>query len=149
MRIRILITLLFPMIIWAQEKATFSLEEAIGYAKSNSYAMLNANDDIAAAKKKVWETTTMGLPQINASADYQNFIKQPVQLLPASFFDSRQATIDTVEDYFGISAIGSPEPLDGFIPVSFGTKQNVNASATLTQLLFNGSYLVGLQSALS
>lgn len=135
------------MLIWAQEKSTFSLEEAIGYAKSNSYAMLNADDDIAAAKKKVWETTTMGLPQVNAQVDYQNFIKQPVQLLPANFFDSRQATIDTVEEYFGISSIGSPEPLEGFIPISFGTKQNMNASATLTQLLFNGSYLVGLQSA--
>jgi len=135
------------MIIWAQENSNFSLEEAIDYAKSNSYAMLNADDDIAAAKKKVWETTTMGLPQINAQVDYQNFLKQPVQLLPANFFDSRQTTIDTVEEYFGISSIGSPEPLEGFIPISFGTKQNMNASATLTQLLFNGSYLVGLQSA--
>jgi len=147
MRTKILITLLFPVIIWAQEKTTFSLEEAIDYAKSNSYAMLNADDDIAAAKRKAWETTTMGLPQINAQVDYQNFIKQPVQLLPANFFDSREATISTVEEYFGIAAIGAPEPLEGFIPISFGTKQNMNASATLTQLLFNGSYLVGLQSA--
>ena len=29
----------------------------------------------------------------------------------------------------------------------FGTKQNVNATVTLTQLLFDGSYLVGLQAA--
>ena len=34
-----------------------------------------------------------------------------------------------------------------FAEISFSTKQNMNAAATLTQLLFNGSYLVGLQSA--
>ena len=33
------------------------------------------------------------------------------------------------------------------MPVTFGTKQNINASITLSQLIFDGSYLVGLQSA--
>ena len=36
---------------------------------------------------------------------------------------------------------------EGFIPVVFGTQQNINASVTLTQLLFDGSYLVGLQAS--
>jgi len=126
MRSKLIILLLFPVIIWAQEKSNFSLEEAVIHAKTNSYAMLNANDDIAAAKRKVWETTTMGLPQINAVVDYQNFIKQPVQLIPAEFFGGNAGE---------------------FAEISFGTKQNMNASATLSQLLFNGSYLVGLQSA--
>jgi outer membrane protein TolC len=34
-----------------------------------------------------------------------------------------------------------------FAEVAFGTKQNMAATATLSQLIFNGSYLVGLQSA--
>jgi outer membrane protein TolC len=108
----------------AQEK--FSLEEAIDYAVKNTYAIKNANLDIEAAKRKKWETTTMGLPQINGKVDYQNFIKQPVSLIPAQLFGG---------------------PPGEFAEVSFGTKQNVNASATLSQLLFDGSYLVGLQSA--
>jgi len=110
----------------AQEKKNFSLQEAVAYAKTNSYAMLNASDDIEAAKKKVWETTTMGLPQINGNVDYQNFLKKPVSLIPAEMFG------------------GQPGE---FAEISFGTKHNVSASATLTQLIFNGSYLVGLQSA--
>ncbi|HIE45982.1 MAG TPA: TolC family protein, partial [Flavobacteriaceae bacterium] len=90
------------------------------------YAVKNADLAIKAAKHKKWETTTMGLPQINASVDYQNFIKQPISLIPAEIFGG---------------------PLGEFAEVSFGTKQKVNASATLSQLLFDGSYLVGLQSA--
>lgn len=147
MKNKLLILLLFPSFLLAQEQLSFSLSEAITYAKENSYVILNANDDIAIANKKVWETTTMGLPQINANTDYQNFLKQPVQLLPAQFFDNRQSILDVVEEYFEITPNGSPQALQGFIPVSFGTKHNLNASATLTQLIFNGSYLVGLQSS--
>lgn len=113
--------------LFAQEN-TFSLDQAIDYAIENSYASKNATLNIDKAKKKKWETTTIGLPQINAKVDYQNFIKQPVSLIPAQFFDSTA-------------------PDDQFAEFSFGTKQNVNATATLTQLLFDGSYLVGLQSA--
>jgi len=108
----------------AQE--SYSLESAIDYAIKNTYAVKNADLAIKAAKHKKWETTTMGLPQINASVDYQNFIKQPISLIPAEIFGG---------------------PPGEFAEVSFGTKQKVNASATLSQLLFDGSYLVGLQSA--
>ena len=121
-----LIFILLFSAVSAQE--SFSIDEAVNYAIKNTYAVKNAALDIKAAEHKKWETTTMGLPQINASVDYQNFLKLPVSLIPANFFD--------------------PNAPDGeFAEVSFGTKQNINASATLSQLLFDGSYLVGLQSA--
>lgn len=108
----------------AQE--TFSLDEAVEYALNNSYTTKNAVLNIESAKKKKWETTTIGLPQINANVDYQHFIKQATSLLPAEIFGGPPGT---------------------FAEVSFGTKQNIDATATLSQLLFDGSYLVGLQSA--
>ncbi|UAM97767.1 TolC family protein [Polaribacter litorisediminis] len=138
----------FTISLKAQEKTMkLSLEEAISFALENSYNNKAAVNDISSAKEKVWETTTIGLPQINAKVDYQNFLKQPVSLLPAAAFDNTTSTIETVEEYFNLQANSQPTPPDGFIPVVFGTKQNVNASVTLTQLLFDGSYLVGLQSA--
>ena len=141
-------TLFFIGILNAQDKTMrFSLKEAINFALENSYNTKAAKNDIDAAKEKVWETTTIGLPQINASVDYQNFIKQAVSLLPAAAFDNTSSTIETVEDYFDLQANREPTAPDGFIPVIFGTKQNINASVTLTQLLFDGSYLVGLQAS--
>lgn len=101
---------------------SLSLDKAIELALENSYNTRAAVNDIASAEKKVWETTTIGLPQINGAIDYQNFLKQPI----------------TVAD---INGDGVNEE---FV---FGTKQNVNASVTLSQLLFDGTYLVGLQSA--
>jgi len=110
----------------AQETLIYSLQEAIDYALANNRAAKNAARDIEAAKQQKWETTATGLPQIDANIDYQNFLKQQISLIPAEFVG------------------GNPGE---FAQVIFGTKQNMNASATLRQLLFDGSYLVGLQSA--
>jgi outer membrane protein TolC len=138
----------FCIVLSAQEKTmTLSLQEAINFALENSYNAKAAKNDIRSAKETVWETTAIGLPQVNAAIDYQNFLKQPVSLLPAAAFDNRESIVETVEDFFDITRESSPSSPDGFIPVVFGTKQNMNASITLTQLLFDGSYLVGLQAS--
>ncbi|MDP5094134.1 MAG: TolC family protein [Polaribacter sp.] len=147
-RILVAVSILFLTAASAQEKTmTFSLDEAIKFALENSYNTKAARNDSKSAKEKVWETTTIGLPQINAKVDYQNFLKQPVSLLPAAAFDNTTSTVETVEQYFNLQANSRPTAPEGFIPVVFGTKQNMNASVTLTQLLFDGSYLVGLQAA--
>ncbi len=85
-----------------------------------------AVNNIEAAKEKKWETTTIGLPQISAKVDYQNWLKQQLSLLPGEIVGGAPGT---------------------FVPVAFGTKQTMNAAITLNQLIFDGSYLVGLQSA--
>lgn len=120
------LTLICSSFVFAQETMSFSLTEAIDYALENNRIVKNAQRDIEAAKEQKWETTATGLPQIDASVDYQNFLKQQISLIPAEF-------------------VGG-EPGE-FAEVVFGTKQNVNAAVTLRQLLFDGSYLVGLQSA--
>ncbi|MGB3607623.1 TolC family protein [Psychroserpens sp.] len=122
------VLLLFSITLsFAQESPTnLSLDEAIDYALKNNRQSMNAARDIDAAKQQKWETTASGLPQISASVDYQNFLKQQVQVVPAEFFG------------------GMPGE---FEEVIFGTKQSVNAFATLSQKIFDGSYLVGLQSA--
>ncbi len=125
---RLLILLfLCTTLMFSQEKTqSFSLQQAIDYALEHNRTAKNAQRDIEAAKKQKWETISTGLPQISASIDYQNFLKQQVSLIPAEFFG------------------GNPGE---FAEVTFGTKQNISATATLNQKIFDGSYLVGLQSA--
>jgi outer membrane protein TolC len=116
--------LAFSLAMHSQESKqsfTFSLQEAIVYAQANNYDVINSGRDIEAAKQKKWETTAIGLPQINASVDYNNYLKQPTTLAD---FDNN-----------GIN--------EEFV---FGTKQNILASATLSQLIFDGSYIVALQA---
>lgn len=120
-------SLIFVASLNAQEASkSLSLQEAIDFALENNRTAKNAALDIKAAEKQKWETTATGLPQIDAKIDYQNWLKQQVSLLPAEFFG------------------GNPGE---FAEVAFGTKQTMNATVTLRQKLFDGSYLVGLQSA--
>jgi len=108
------------------QKYKFTLEQAIDFALDSNYTAINARRDIAIAIKKKWETTAGGLPQLDANISYQNNLKQPTTLLPGEIVG------------------GDP---GSFVPVIFGTKQNATLGATLTQLIFDGSYLVGLQAA--
>ena len=108
------------------QKYNFTLEQAIDFALDSNYTAINARRDIAIAIKKKWETTAGGLPQIDANISYQNNLKQPTTLLPAEIAGGEAGS---------------------FVPIIFGTKQNATLGATLTQLIFDGSYLVGLQAA--
>lgn len=120
--------LLFSAMGFSQDNKvySFSLEEAVTFALDSNYTSINARRDIAKAIKQKWETTAQGLPQIDGNISYNNNLKQPVSLIPAEF--------------------GGGEP-GTFTPITFGTKQNANAVATLNQLIFDGSYLVGLKAA--
>ena len=110
--------------ICAQSNA-FSLEEAVQYAMGNNAMSKNASNDLEIAQAKKWETIATGLPQISAFIDYANNIKQPISLVPAEFFGGSKGD---------------------FAEISFGTKQTFDGTATLNQLLFDGSYIVGLSS---
>jgi len=110
----------------AQDPINLSLTGAVEYAMENNYDIINSEKDIGISEKQVAATMAIGFPQINATVDYTNFLELPTSLIPAEFFGG--------------------EPGD-FIEVQFGTEHNLTAEATLSQLLFNGSYLVGLQAA--
>ncbi len=104
---------------------SFSLEEAVAYALENNYNAINANRDIIDAQKQKWETIADGLPQISGAISYQNQLIQPVAQIPAEFFGG--------------------DPGD-FEEVVFGQPQQATATATLTQQIFDGSYIVGVQA---
>ena len=107
------------------ETSSFTLEEAVTFALENNYSAINANRDIEDAQKQKWETIAAGLPQINGSVSYQNQLKQPVSVIPAEIFGGEPGT---------------------FAEVVFGQPQSATATATLTQQIFDGSYIVGVQA---
>lgn len=109
-----------------QQNYALTLQEAINHALQNNYASINAKRDIESSKQKKWETTAAGLPQINATLDYQNNFELQKSLIPAEFFG------------------GNPGE---FKEVAFGTRHNMNARTTLSQLIFDGSYVVALQAS--
>ena len=121
-----LLILLWSVPLTAQEnKTSFSLDEAIAYALEHNYQSINASRDMVDAQKQKWETIATGLPQISGAVNYQNQLKQPVAQIPAEFFG------------------GQPGE---FAEVVFGQPQQLIATGTLRQQLFDGSYIVGVQA---
>lgn len=132
MKQKLILTLLFvSLFLNAQDKKetySFTLQQAIDHAIANNYTAINAKRDIDAAKQKKWETTATGLPQITSNLQYLNNLDFQVQGVSGNAFNPG----------------GDPNEIS---TIAFGTKHSANASATLNQLIFDGSYIVGLQSA--
>lgn len=121
-----LLSLAFPVL--AQQKdttANFSLQEAIAYAQTHQVNILNSKIDEQIAINTVKKTIGIGLPQVSANASFQDFLTVPTSLLPGDFF-------------------GAPGT---FVPVRFGVKYNSSIGLEASQLLFDGSYLVGLKAS--
>ena len=104
---------------------SLSLEEAIAFGLTHNRSIINADREIQKAKKEKWKTIATGLPQISSEVNYQNFLEMPVSLVPAEFFG------------------GNPGE---FRELTFGTEQNMIGTLKMEQLIFDGSYLVGLQA---
>ena len=104
----------------AQDSLRLSLQDARRIALENNTNIRNSALDLEIARKKIWETTAIGLPHLDSKAAYQFLPTVPT--LPAGSFGE-----------------GSPA-------VSLGVKNNVTFDVTASQLIFNGSYLVGLRA---
>lgn len=124
----ILISSLISSSLWAQEVYRLTLPIAVDLAKQQNTSVRNSMYDVAIAKQQIWETTAQGLPQVSSSISYNNNIDLPVTLVPALMFNPA----------------ASP---DDFLELSFGVQHNAQFNFQISQLVFNGSYIVGLQTA--
>ena len=102
-----------------------SLIQAQDYAVQNSFQVKNAQHDKSSADLTSDELLGIGLPQLNGSLQYQNFINLPTSIIPGDFF-------------------GAPGQ---DVKVQFGVPHQMTAGLSASQLLFDGTWLVGLQAS--
>ena len=106
-------------------KAGMSLKEAINYALQNNPELKKSKFDVSISRETVKQTVAIGLPQVTASGGYQHYNR-----IPGNWIKNFAPTP------------GAPE----YIFLQF--QQQVNSTGTIgvNQLLFDGSYLVGLKA---
>lgn len=105
---------------------SYSVQQCVDFALQHNTNMQNAILDQEAAGYKVKEIVGSGFPQINSSAQVQDYLEIPTSLIPGEIFGG---------------------PPGSFIPVKFGTKYNASLSFSASQLVFSGSYFVGVKAA--
>ncbi len=112
----------------AQAQLTLSLQQAQDLGVDRAYAMQRARIDVYVAKRDVKELLATGLPQVRASFDFNHFLDIPTQVVPARSFDPNA-------------------PEDVVLELAFGTTQSATVGLNATQLIFSGSYLVGIKAS--
>ncbi len=121
--------LIVPCNLFAQEN--FTLVQAKEYAIKNAYSIQISSKDIDLAKEKVGEIKAIGLPQVNAELGHQHFLNLPVQIIP---------------NFISPILFPNQPPNPAYIQAKFGTNFSERASITVNQLIFDGTYLLGLEA---
>lgn len=141
------------MTAFSQEPVKLSLQEALKLAMQNNTNILNSELDLKMAQKKVWETTSSGLPQISGKGSYSHIFK-----VPTLSFGGKTVLSDTEVPWDPTTQSGTMSSLqlssgeniylnsEPGTPIELGLKNNTTFDLTLSQLIFSGSYIVGLQA---
>jgi outer membrane protein TolC len=124
--VRILVITLFALPLFAQQ--SLSVDQAITLGLEHNNSVKNANLDLEFAKKQIKETIAIGLPKINGELNWQQFLEIPTTLVPANVFNPNAS-------------------VDEFSELQFGTKHNATSTLSASQLIFDGSYIVGLRAS--
>ena len=119
----VFVIMFFAFGVNAQKTNSFTVEQAVAYAKQNNVQVKNALLDYQVQQQTNREITSAAYPQLSANGTFQDFLKIPISLLP------------------GVITGGAPGT---FIPVQFGTKFNASGGFDVSQLLFDGQVFVGL-----
>ena len=122
--------LLVPLILEAKEdnEQTYTLQQCLEYAYENNQEIIIANLEIDAAKAKTGEYLSAGFPQVDASASVnKNFILRRTWLDGSRFDPS--------------------VPEGTLIQLEFGTPYDSEYGIGLSQMIFNGSYFVGVKAS--
>lgn len=120
----------------AQESYSYSLQQCVDYALENNQNVINAGYEKDIAETQVKETLSQGLPQINLSTGLNNNFTPQSSLLPP--------------EVFGLDPDDLPpgaEIIDGELVNTFQQAYDGNIALSASQLIFDGSFFVGLQAA--
>lgn len=116
----------FVAIAQQGEVVSVTLQQAIETAKRNNPTHLNSRLDQEIAQKKIKEIRAVGLPQVNAEGRFTYTPQIPKIGIPNPF-----------------PGPGQPEILE----FPQGIDYALNSSITASQLLFDGSFFMGLKAA--
>ncbi len=111
---------------WSQ--STFTLLDAKIYALENNLSVKNAENDNESAHQRYIEIRGMGLPRVDFNGTFNNFINLPVQVVDATFLNPNAQPGETIS-------------------FRAGTTYSASGSLQASQLVFNGSYIIGLKAA--
>jgi outer membrane protein TolC len=127
-RLRKIYAGLFLLTSLAANAQTYSLKQAVDYAITHQVQVKNSQIDLQNASAKINEIKAMGLPQVDGSVALTNNIILQKMFIPAKIFNPAAAEGELIAAKFGVDNSGF-------------------ANVGLSQLVFDGTYLLGLKAS--
>ena len=138
----------------AQEPVKRSLQEALKMALQNNTNILNSELDLKIAQKRIWETTASGLPHVDVKGSYQHIFKVPtLNFGGGSELATERVPRDPMTGAGTINGIRLSNGDSIFMnmtqgaEIPLGVKNSIVFDFTVSQLIFSGAYIVGLQAS--
>jgi len=116
---------LFMAAFSVSAQSSYSLEQAIQYAQDQNKEIKLSQLAIEDADAQILEYWAIGIPKLNGSLEYNHFIQIPQTVVPAEIFGG---------------------PAGEFTELQLGVANTVNGQLTLSALLFDGGFFVGLKA---
>ena len=149
-----LLLLVGPLTSNSQEIIRLSKQEALKMATQYNTDILNSELDRKIAQKKIWETTASGLPQLNAKGNYQHTFKVPTVSFGGGMeLSTTNIPYDPITNTGTISGVTLQSGENIYMNATPGAEIELGApnyttfDFTVSQLIFSGSYIVGLQAS--
>lgn len=121
---------------------SFSLSEAIEYAKTNNQSLRSAALNKLDADLSVKEFRSIGMPKLNLGANYQYFFAIPAQPIP-DFITPSVYEVLFSENVIPRRDLGPPD----VFKFTFNRPNLLAGTIDFSMLAFDGSYIYGLKAA--
>lgn len=123
-----------------KEILKLSISEAQTFALQNNRSVKSAKVDVSSTDKQVWASIATGLPQFTFDANYQHqFVIPQLSFGPVLDINSLP---DGPVNKSDLQNAYKDSP-----PIALGVRNNTTFNFTVSQLIFSGEYIVGLQAS--
>jgi len=148
------------------ETLVLNLQEAVDYAVAYNKSLKNARMEVDRSRASVWESISQGLPQVDGTLDYMSYFNYELEfsfgggdapdITQDMIMDAANQTLAdprfagvTYQDLLSHQAGNNMDNLiqDMLPPSTIVLRDASTAQLQLSQLIFSGQYIVGIQTA--
>lgn len=143
-----------------------NMQEAINHAITFNKSLKNARMEVERSQASIWESISQGLPQVEGSVDYMTYFNYEMEFNFGAG-GSSEFTQEQLSDAFNLTQAAIPgytvtpqdimthqagNIYDGMLqsmlpPSTILLKDASTAKLQVSQLIFSGQYIVGIQTA--
>lgn len=148
------------------EELVLNLQEAVDYALAYNKSLKNARFEVERSRRSIWEAISQGLPQIDGAVDYMTYFNYELafsfgmaddfQFTDADYMEALTQTLSQPQ-FQGVTATDilnhqAGNYYDGVLqsmlpPSTILMSDQATAKLQVSQLIFSGQYIVGIQTA--